>query len=45
MYFKIQSDQPRIIRSALKSQIFDLFPKSSLGHLQFKMPEILFSLL
>ena len=24
MYFKIQSDQPRITRNALKSQIFDL---------------------
>ena len=32
MYFKIQSDQPRITRSALKSQIFDLFTKSSSGH-------------
>ena len=27
MYFQIQSDQPRITRSALKSQIFDLFTK------------------
>ena len=32
MYFKTQSDQPRITRSALKSQIFDLFTKSSSGH-------------
>ena len=31
MYFKIQSDQPRITRNVLKSQIFDLFAKSSLG--------------
>ena len=44
MYFKIQRDQPRITRIALKSQIFDLFPKSSSEHLQFKKPEILFSL-
>ena len=29
IYFKIQSDQPRITRNALKSQIFDLFTKSS----------------
>ena len=29
MYFKIQSDQPRMTRNALKSQIFDLFTKSS----------------
>ena len=27
MYFKIQIDQPRITRNALKSQIFDLFTK------------------
>ena len=32
MYFKIQSDQPRITRNALKSQIFDLFTKSSSGY-------------
>ena len=32
MYFKIQCDQPRITRNALKSQIFDLFNKSSSGH-------------
>ena len=29
MHFKIESDQPRIIRNALKSQILDLFTKSS----------------
>ena len=34
MYFKIQSDQPRKTRNALKSQIFDLFTKSSSGHEQ-----------
>ena len=28
MNFKIQSDQPRITRNALKSQIFDLLTKS-----------------
>ena len=27
-----KSDQPRITRNALKSQIFDLFTKSSSGH-------------
>ena len=33
MYFKIQpSDQPRITRNALKSQVFDLFAKSLSGH-------------
>ena len=32
MYFKNQSDQPRITRNVLKSQIFDLFTKSSSGH-------------
>ena len=32
MYFKIQSDQPRITQNALKIQIFDLFTKSSSGH-------------
>ena len=32
MHFKIQSDQLRITRNALKSQIFDLFTKSSSGH-------------
>ena len=33
MYFKIQpSDQPRIKRNALKSQVFDLFAKSLSGH-------------
>ena len=32
MYFKIQSDQPRITRNALESQIFDLFAKSSSEH-------------
>ena len=32
MYFKIQSDQPRVTRNALKSHIFDLFTKSSSGH-------------
>ena len=32
MYFKIQSDQLRITQNALKSQIFDLFAKSSSGH-------------
>ena len=32
IYFKIQSDQPRITRHALKSQILDLFTKSSSGH-------------
>ena len=31
MYFKIQSDQPRITQNALKSQIFDLFTKSFSG--------------
>ena len=31
MYFKIESDQPKITRNVLKSQIFDLFAKSSLG--------------
>ena len=31
MYFKIQRDQPRITRKALKSQILDLFTKSSSG--------------
>ena len=25
MYFKIQSDQPRITRNVVKSQLFDLF--------------------
>ena len=29
MHIKIQSEQPRITRNALKSQIFDLFTKSS----------------
>ena len=28
MYFKIQSDQERITRNALKTQFFDLFTKS-----------------
>ena len=28
IYFKIQSDQPRITQNALKRQIFDLFSKS-----------------
>ena len=32
MYFKIQSGQPIITKSYLKSQIFDLFTKSSLWH-------------
>ena len=32
MYFKIQSDQLGITRNALKSQIFDLFTKSSSGN-------------
>ena len=32
MYFKIESDKPRIIRNALKSEIFDLFTKSSSGY-------------
>ena len=32
MYFEIQSDQLRITQNALKSQIFDLFTKSSSGH-------------
>ena len=30
VYFKFQSDQPRITRNALKSQIFDLFTELSL---------------
>ena len=33
-YFEIQSDQPGITRIPLKSQIFDLFTKSSSGHKQ-----------
>ena len=33
IYFKIQSDQPRITRNALKSQIFYLFTKSLPGHI------------
>ena len=32
MYLEIQSYQPRVIRNALKSQIFELFTKSSPGH-------------
>ena len=32
MYFRIQSDGPRITQNALKSQIFDLFTKSSSGN-------------
>ena len=32
MYFKIQSDQLRITQNALKSQVFDLFTKSSSEH-------------
>ena len=32
VYFKIQSDQPRITRNALKCQISDLFTKSLSGH-------------
>ena len=32
IYFKTQSDQPRITWNALKSQIFDLFTKSSSVH-------------
>ena len=32
MYFKIQSDQTRITRNALKSWLFDLLIKSSLEH-------------
>ena len=32
MYFKIQSDQLRITRHALKSQIFDLYTKLLSGH-------------
>ena len=32
MYFKIQNDQPRITQNALKSQIFNLFSRSSSGH-------------
>ena len=32
MYFKIQSDQPRITRNALKSQIFHLLTKSLSAH-------------
>ena len=32
IYFKIQSDQPRIAQNALKSQIFDLFTISLSGH-------------
>ena len=34
MYFKIQRDHPRITRKALKSQILDLFTKSSSGQKQ-----------
>ena len=36
MYYKIQSDQPRITQNVIKSQIFDLFTKSLSGHFQFK---------
>ena len=32
IYFKIQSDQPRITQNVLKSQIFDLFTKLLSGH-------------
>ena len=32
MYFKIQSDQTRITRNALKSWLFNLLIKSSLEH-------------
>ena len=35
MHFKIQNDQPRITRNALKSQIFHLFTKLSSGHIFF----------
>ena len=34
MYYKIQNDRSRITRNALKSQIFDLYTKSSSGHKQ-----------
>ena len=34
MYLKIQSNQPRITRNALNSQIFYLFTKSLSGHEQ-----------
>ena len=34
MYIKIQSEQPIITRNILKSQIFDLFTKSSSEHKQ-----------
>ena len=34
MYIKIQSEQPIITRNVLKSQIFDLFTKSSSEHKQ-----------
>ena len=40
MYFKIQSDQPRITQNALTSQIFDLLTNSSwLITLNFKVPQ------
>ena len=32
MYFKIQSDELRITRHVLESQIFDLYTKSLSGH-------------
>ena len=32
MYFKIQGDQTRMTRNALKSQMFDLFTKLLSGH-------------
>ena len=37
MYFKIQSDQPKITQNALKSRIFDSFTKPSSGHIQQKL--------
>ena len=36
MYFKIQSDQLRITPNTLKSQIFELFTKSSSGFPSFQ---------
>ena len=37
MYFKIQSDQPKITQNALKSRIFDSFTKPSSGYIQQKL--------
>ena len=37
MYFKIQSDQPKITQNALKNRIFDSFTKPSSGHIQQKL--------